>query len=230
MEDLVTQLARFGLSEKEAEVYLSSLSLGFASMQDIAEKSGVNRATTYTAVEALERRGLMKSKVEEGKRLYVSESPERFRTLLCLQKKELEEKEREFLRLLPHVLMHAHPCGAKPGVKLFEGEDGKKTMMEMLCNADGSWLVARGQSSKSDESFFLGRDCRPPLRKNDSSGFDSIAPSGDFRHIVIVPGLGLKTIFIRDYFVAICLEDETQLSMLFISKDLADAMRSMLVK
>lgn len=217
MEDLVAKLERLGLSEKEAEVYLSSLSLGFASMQDIAEKSGVNRATTYTAVEALERRGLMKSKVEEGKRLYVSESPERFRTLLCLQKKELEEKEREFLRLLPHVLMHAHPCGAKPGVKLFEGEDGKNTMMEMLCNADGPWLVARGQSSNSEASM--------------SGNFISpTGPIGPIGRIITVSGLGLKTIFIRDYFVAICLEDETQLSMLFISKDLADAMTAMLVK
>jgi len=212
MEDLSQELEHLGLSEKEAAVYLASLALGFASMQDIAERAGVNRATTYTAVEALEKHGLIKSKLEEGKRLYVSESPERFRALFCLQRKELEEKEKEFLRLLPHVLMHAHPCGARPSVKLIEGEEGRRTMCGMLHDAKGPWLIARGSSS--DSSF-----CHCEERSD-----EAISPIRK----ILVPGLGLKTILIRDYFVAICLEDETQLSLLFASKDLADAMRMIL--
>ena len=208
MEDLSQELEHLGLSEKEAAVYLASLALGFASMQDIAERAGVNRATTYTAVEALEKHGLIKSKLEEGKRLYVSESPERFRALFCLQRKELEEKEKEFLRLLPHVLMHAHPCGARPSVKLFEGEEGRRTMCGMLHDAKGPWLIARGPALTIGPMAPLG-------------------PIGPIKELV-VPGLGLKTILIRDYFVAICLEDETQLSLLFASKDLADARRMIL--
>jgi len=203
----VNELEHLGLSEKEAAVYLASLSLGFASIQEISERAVVNRATTYTAVEALEKHGLIKFKFEEGKRLYVSESPERFRALLSLQRKELEEKEREFLRLLPHMLIHAHPCGARPGIKLFNGEEGKKTLRGMMEKVSGPWLFARGTAQ-------------------------TICPIGPIDPIgsieVVVSGLGLKTILIRDYFVAIFLEDETQLNLLFASKDLADAMRAML--
>ena len=81
-------------------------------------------------------------------------------------------------------------------------------MCGMLHDAKGPWLIARGPALTIGPMAPLG-------------------PIGPIKELV-VPGLGLKTILIRDYFVAICLEDETQLSLLFASKDLADAMRMIL--
>ena len=40
------ELQKIGLSEKEAKVYLAALELGQASVQNIARKAEVNRATT----------------------------------------------------------------------------------------------------------------------------------------------------------------------------------------
>ena len=59
MSDLIQELGHLGLSEKEAAVYLASLELGPAPVQDISHKAKVNRATTYVMIESLMGRGLI---------------------------------------------------------------------------------------------------------------------------------------------------------------------------
>jgi predicted transcriptional regulator len=52
-------LERLGLSEKQAKTYLASLSLGKASMRELAGRSGLNRTTLYEIVDQLCSLGLM---------------------------------------------------------------------------------------------------------------------------------------------------------------------------
>ena len=47
MDKVSSVLSKFGLSDKEIEVYLTLLSLGPAPVRKIAIESGVNRGTTY---------------------------------------------------------------------------------------------------------------------------------------------------------------------------------------
>ena len=75
---MLNELKKFGLSEKEARVYLAALELGQASVQDIAKKSAVNRATTYLMIESLEKRGLMYKLIKNKKKLFAADTPERF--------------------------------------------------------------------------------------------------------------------------------------------------------
>ncbi len=59
------ELQNLGLTEKEARTYLASLELGPETAQNIAKKTGINRATTYVQIESLKKRGLM-SEFEKG--------------------------------------------------------------------------------------------------------------------------------------------------------------------
>lgn len=128
MDHLSRELIHLGLSEKEAAVYTAALQLGPAPVQDIAELSQVNRATTYVMIEMLEKRGLISSSQKDNKRIFIAEAPERLLSLLRVQKKELEEQEQELVQLLPKLNALFNRAGEKPEVRYLEGPEG----LEML--------------------------------------------------------------------------------------------------
>ena len=57
----IQDLQQIGLTEKEAKVYLAALELGEKAVQVIAQKAGVNRATTYFILESLIEKGLQRA-------------------------------------------------------------------------------------------------------------------------------------------------------------------------
>lgn len=124
MNDLKSKLHEFGLSEKEANVYLAMLELGAASAQDIAKKAGVNRATTYVMFESLKRRGLMSS-VERGKKiLFAAESPEHLVSVMEQELNSVREKKARLEAAMPHFMGLFNAVEDKPKVRYFEGEEG----------------------------------------------------------------------------------------------------------
>lgn len=140
MEHLVRELVNLGLSEKEADVYLALLELSPAPVQDVAEKAGVNRTTTYLLVDVLAKRGIVSSTMSGKKQLYVAEPPERLVTLLRLQRQELEEKERELMRTIPLLNAVYDTKGDKPRIQYFEGPESVAQVREILLAAEGECL------------------------------------------------------------------------------------------
>jgi sugar-specific transcriptional regulator TrmB len=67
-DSLVKELIEIGLTEKEARVYLAALELGSATAQQIAAKATVERPSTYLAIEALKKKGLV-SDTKSGKKI-----------------------------------------------------------------------------------------------------------------------------------------------------------------
>lgn len=127
---MLNELKKFGLSEKEAKVYLAALELGQASVQDIAKKSGVNRATTYLMIESLEKRGLMYKLVKNKKKLFAADTPERFLYLLQSQKNDMEMQKKAFEELLPELKSIYNLAPEKPRIRFFEGKEGLKEIQE----------------------------------------------------------------------------------------------------
>ena len=64
-------LIKFGLSEKEASVYIALLELEVAVVQEIASAAGINRSSTYVVLEALQKRGLVNTNAGRGIKKYV---------------------------------------------------------------------------------------------------------------------------------------------------------------
>lgn len=140
MEELLNELRHLGLSDKEAAVYLASLELGPAPVQDISHKSKINRATTYVMIESLTGRGLMSTFIRGKKRHYAPESPDRLVSILRLQQKELEEKEKEFEKTLPMLFALYNAEGAKPQIRYLEGPQGLTTVRQTFERMDGEFL------------------------------------------------------------------------------------------
>lgn len=133
---LERELEKLGLSDKEAKVYLAALELGPHSVQDIARKAGVNRATTYVMIEGLTQRGLMTSFERGKKRLFSAEPPDRLLSIVRVKEQELREREREFSQVLPELRAILAASGERPRVRFFEGPEGLRAIREEILAAD----------------------------------------------------------------------------------------------
>lgn len=132
MFDLKTQLTTLGMSDKEAQVYLAMLETGPSSVQDIAKKAGVNRATTYVMLEALKRRGLVSS-VEHGKKThFTAESPEHLMAQVERERSTVEEKLTRLQTAMPDFMSLFNAIEDKPKVRFFEGLEGISACREAM--------------------------------------------------------------------------------------------------
>lgn len=127
---LINELIKIGLSDKEAKVYLANLELGQSAVQAIAKKAGVNRATTYVILNSLIKKGLASTYEQDKKTYYVASSPESLESIFELQKKEIEEKQKYFLKLLADLKLINNKEKNKPVIRFFEGKEGILRSME----------------------------------------------------------------------------------------------------
>jgi len=118
------ELQKIGLSDKEARVYLSALELGQASVQNIARKAEVNRATTYSVLEALIKKGLCSTIEKEKKIFYFASPPDSLLSVFELKRKQMETQEDAFKNLLPDLNSIFNKQADKPTVRFFDGRQG----------------------------------------------------------------------------------------------------------
>ncbi len=115
-------LKSLGFTESESAIYLLSLEMGPASVQNLARKAHVSRVTTYAVIESLSSHGLMSSMQKGKKKLYAAESPERLLSFVGGRVKTLEATFKEVEQLLPDLKLLQR--GERPLVKFFEGKEG----------------------------------------------------------------------------------------------------------
>lgn len=131
MEILSLELRKLGLKEKEVEVYLAGLELGPSTILKIAQKVKITRPTVYEIIKTLEKKGLFVEKIQKRKRYFVAQSPDSLLGILRTQKRELEEKEREFIRIIA-ALRAKYYKKEESGIRVFKGKEGLKVLEEEL--------------------------------------------------------------------------------------------------
>lgn len=122
--NLTKELQNIGLTDKEAKVYLAALELGQDSVQNIAKKSGVNRATTYVILNSLIQKGLCSTYEQDKKTHYIASDPGQLEGIFEIQKKELEEKQKYLKNIVSQLQLINNKQTNKPVVKFYEGKQG----------------------------------------------------------------------------------------------------------
>jgi len=117
-------LKEIGLSEKEAEVYLSLLQGDSFSILEIAKKTKINRTTIYPVIKSLAEKGLVSETTTNSKIRYQAESPDRLETFIERQKILLEENSKKMKDIIPQLKSTRREMGERPVVKYFEGKEG----------------------------------------------------------------------------------------------------------
>ena len=125
-----TLLQKFGLTHKEATLYIAALELGSGSVQHIAEKAGLVRSTAYTILERLREKGLVTTYLRKRVRWYSAEDPE--------QVVRWTENNLSVLKLaLPELNRLTGAARRRPSVRFYEGKDGvTRVLQEMLGEAE----------------------------------------------------------------------------------------------
>jgi sugar-specific transcriptional regulator TrmB len=133
--NLKNVLTSNGLTLKQAQVYLALLELQESAPATIAKRAKVKRPTCYLVLEELQTQGLI-TKVVRGSRLsYRALNPAAF----------LDMKHRHYAALeaaLPDLLKLNRTTDSKPEMRVFEGPEGLRAVMENSLTTRGeicSW-------------------------------------------------------------------------------------------
>jgi sugar-specific transcriptional regulator TrmB len=138
MKDISAILYSLGFLESEVKTYLAALAHGPRTVLELTKLTKLSRQATYVVIESLTGRGLMSSVLRGKKRYYVAEDPDK--VLSYAQRKEHEMRERisDLEHMLPELKLRMG--GEKPTVRLFEGIEGLKTVIENIADAKPEYM------------------------------------------------------------------------------------------
>jgi len=129
------------LDRKTESVYRSLLSLADAPASQIARRSGIKRTSVYHILENLSLMGLVSSYQERGTRRFVAEHPSKLKTFF----------ERQLIlaeRIIPDLEKEIAKSRLQPTVRLFEGKEAVKSMMEEALGTKEKTILSIGSSRK----------------------------------------------------------------------------------
>ncbi len=174
------QLGQLECNEREAEIYLQSLSLGASSIQDLARSLKMNRITVHSAAEQLIEKGLLFESRKGKKRLIAATEPEAFRAILQRKRNALRVAEQNLDYTIGLLAKLRPESASKPSIKFYEGLDGFKKMIEETLETAGEILIWQnvGRLTEFVETDYL-EDC---VRRRSEKGIASrlIFPPGSF--------------------------------------------------
>ena len=131
-------LKQFGLTEKEAKIYLALLELGVASVQKIAHKAQIARPTAYDILESLKNQNLV-SVFEKGqKKQYSPTDPNIILDKTRQKSKNLEE-------IFPQLKALYNLPMEKPKVRFYEGVEGVRVILDEVLK-EGRELCSIGSA------------------------------------------------------------------------------------
>src|SRR5476649_677872 len=133
MEGIVDFLAKLGLSDTEAKLYLTLLESGPASVRDVAQRIGLKRTTAYLYIENLMKKGLITKNVIDSRSLISPIQPTESLTALI---KENEVQAKAMEAQLPNIVSEIKESiqmmkgNDQFKIKNYKGANGVKTVYE----------------------------------------------------------------------------------------------------
>lgn len=128
--DYITTLKKLGFSDKEINIYLTSLKLGPSPVRRIAEVSGINRGTSYDILKSLMERGLINYYHKEKKQYFVAQDPTKLKAYLNNQISDLKQISEDVSNIIPQLKSLYDLAGTKPVVRYYEGSKGIRSILE----------------------------------------------------------------------------------------------------
>ena len=144
---LPLEMRKLGLTEKEVRVYLAALELGYTSVKEIAKRAQISRPTAYEIIKSLEKKELISQSKEKSRRYFTAQSPDNLLGILKRQKKELEEKEREFIRIIAN-LRAKYYLSDKREIKVYQGKSGLEILLDDFLTTHSKKIYVLARDNK----------------------------------------------------------------------------------
>ncbi|KKQ27522.1 MAG: Transcriptional regulator, TrmB [Candidatus Magasanikbacteria bacterium GW2011_GWC2_37_14] len=148
--ELLKNLVKIGLEEKQAKVYLACLQLGTSPVLAIAKDSGLKRPTVYLVLDDLEKMDLIEEVKKGKKTLYQAKSPDNIIA-------NLSEKLTLAKNSLPTLKTIHNFDPQKPQIKIAEGVSGVRSIYNgiftYLSHHPSEELIIFGALKDATENF-----------------------------------------------------------------------------
>lgn len=157
----VEELKALRFTNGETKVYSAVLSLGIATVNNIHEKTGLERRAIYDILNKLIGKGFIAYLVEEGKKTYHCAPPNKLKE----EAGKLKEEIGKFESMLPRIEEVYNSSKPQIGLEAFRGKEGIKAVWEdMLNNKEIRWIGSGNYVPKKMPAFF--KDWNERRRKN----------------------------------------------------------------
>ncbi len=115
------ELELAGLSRNEAKVYKALISIGSASISELAAKVDVHRVNIYDALKRLAEKGLVSSVLKAEKKYFEAASPEVLKQIVDKKEEEVKQLRKTIIELkaeykLPKTRQEVHHYKGKQGL------------------------------------------------------------------------------------------------------------------
>jgi len=146
--DLEKTLKNYGLTEKQAKIYLACLELGSAPVQKISQKAGLPRSTCYEVLEFLKQQSLVSVFSKKKTKYFSAVDP---KGVIGLAKEKVSLLE----QALPEFEAVYGQAKNRPTVRFYQGPAGMRIILEEIL-AEAKELMA---FNHAEDLFVVLGDC-----------------------------------------------------------------------
>ena len=133
-------LQEFGLTANESKVYLFLLGSGTSTISEIADKIAIHRVNIYDLLKRLTEKGLVSFVVEGRHKIFSATEP-------SFLLKSIMEKEDLLQKILPSLEARRRVAQSKNSVRVFQGKNGIKAILEDMLRQRRTISVYGAQGS-----------------------------------------------------------------------------------
>ncbi len=137
------ELIDYGLSEKEAKIYVLCIKTGEVTANRLIELSRIPRGTVYDLLERLRIRGLITSVIKNKTTVFSANDP-------GVLAKNLEEKKTNIERVIPRLRMLNQTITKPITLEVFEGFVGIKKIVDDILNTCNELLIMANEKNARD--------------------------------------------------------------------------------
>lgn len=130
MTYITATLKYFGLSETEARVYEAGIRRGETDIATLSRLLGMNRATTYHNIHALEQKALVYKRIENGRLVVTMAREEGLQSLFNFEEAKFKERKDRIQELFKRLPAQKQMM-KEPDVQYFSGNEGVRMALEI---------------------------------------------------------------------------------------------------
>lgn len=142
-------LNKIGLSDGEVKVYSSLLDLGTSTLNNIHEKTAIERRNIYDILNKLIEKGFVSYTIEKGRRTYQITHPNKILSYIEQKQYNLTQIKKEILKEIPLIIKKFEITKPEIKAEVYRGKEGIKSVFEDMLNykqnyfIGGGWYVVR---------------------------------------------------------------------------------------
>jgi len=142
------ELKQAGLTESEIKVYQALLDLGPSHAGQIARKSGLHRRTVYDTTEMLIRKGIIGYILQNNRRLFKAENPNRILEIL-------KEKQNNLNPIISKLQEKYSKTVEKEETNFYKGKEGLKTVFEDQLTEKEIWIIGASENASEILNYYI---------------------------------------------------------------------------